>query len=483
MLFSIKEEEKHLFQLVSRAAKDLNFPAYVVGGYVRDRLLNRPSKDMDIVCVGDGIRLAQQIAAQLYPRPKLVVYQRFGTAMIRSGDLEIEFVGARKESYRADSRKPEVEIGTLEDDQNRRDFTINALAVSLVEESYGELIDPFNGLHDLESRIIRTPLEPGRTFSDDPLRMLRAIRFANQLSFEIEPTTLKGLADHRQRLHIVSPERVAIELDKIMRCPKPSVGFKLLFETGLLQLILPELVALYGIEDRNGIAHKDNFFHTLQVVDNCCSRSKNVWLRWSALLHDIGKAPTKRFEPDGVGWTFHGHEVVGARMILGIFRRLRLPLDAKMEFVRKMVSLHMRPISLTKEEVSDSAIRRLIFDAGEDLDELLQLCESDITSKNPRKLARYLEGYELVKKRVGEVSDGDRLRLWQPPITGELIMETFGIGPSREVGVVKTAVREAILDGEIPNEIEAAFEMMLQKGAEIGLKPMANSSDDFKIFG
>lgn len=471
MLFSIKEEEKHLFQLVSRAAKDLNFPAYVVGGYVRDRLLNRPSKDMDIVCVGDGIHLAQQVAAQLYPRPKVTVYQRFGTAMIRSGDLEIEFVGARKESYRADSRKPEVETGTLEDDQNRRDFTINALAVSLNESNYGELIDPFNGLRDLENRIIRTPLEPGRTFSDDPLRMLRAVRFANQLGFEIEPTTLRGLSENRQRLHIVSPERNAIELDKIMRCAKPSVGFKLLFETGILQLILPELVALHGIEDRNGIAHKDNFFHTLQVVDNLCSRSKNVWLRWSALFHDIGKAPTKRFEADG-GWTFHGHEVVGARMIQGIFRRLRLPLDGKMEFVRKMVSLHMRPISLTKEEVSDSAIRRLIFDAGEDLDELLQLCESDITSKNPRKVARYLEGYELVKKRVGEVSDGDRLRLWQPPITGELIMETFGIGPSREVGVVKTAVREAILDGEIPNEMEAAFEMMLQKGAEIGLKPV-----------
>ncbi len=475
MLLSLNKDEEKIFHQIAQAARRLNVEAWVVGGFVRDRLLGRECKDIDVVCVGDGILLAEKVAESLYPRPKVAVFSRFGTAMIRSGDLEIEFVGARRESYRSDSRKPEVEPGTLEDDQNRRDFTINAMAISLNEADFGELIDPFNGLRDLDEKRIVTPLEPGRTFSDDPLRMMRAVRFAAQLNFQIDPATLGGIKRERERLEIVSPERIVVELEKILMSPRPSVGFALMLETGLLELILPELTALRGVEDRNGVAHKDNFWHTLAVLENTCRRSTNIWLRWSAVCHDVGKAPTKRFEPLN-GWTFHGHEVVGARMVPKIFRRLRLPLDSKMEFVKKMVALHMRPISLTKEEVTDSAIRRLIFDAGEDIGELMTLCESDITSKNPRRVARYLEGYELIKQRVAEVSEADRLRLWQPPITGEVIMEAFGIGPSREVGLVKTAVREAILDGMIPNDFEAGYELMLKKGAEIGLSPVEKTS-------
>ncbi len=471
MLLSLNKDEEKIFAQVAAAARAIGVEAWVVGGFVRDRLMGRPCKDIDIVCVGDGILLAEKVAASLYPRPKVAVFQRFGTAMIRSGDLEIEFVGARKESYRSDSRKPEVEPGTLVDDQNRRDFTINALALSLNETDFGNLVDPFNGLRDLDKKRIVTPLEPGRTFSDDPLRMMRAIRFAAQLGFEIDKTTFEGIKKHRARIEIVSPERILTEIEKIIMSPRPSVGFNLMLETGLLELILPEMVALRGVEDRNGMAHKDNFYHTLEVLENTCRRSKNIWLRWAAIFHDIAKPPTKRFEPL-IGWTFHGHEVVGARMVPKIFRRLRLPLDHKMEFVKKMVLLHLRPISLTKEQVTDSAIRRLIFDAGEDLPELMMLCESDITSKNPRKVARYLEGYEMVKERIAAVSEGDKLRLWQPPITGEVIMETFGIGPSREVGIVKTAIREAMLDGLITNEYEAGFQMMLEKGAEIGLRPV-----------
>lgn len=471
MLLSLNKDEEKVFKQVAHAARNIGVEAWVVGGFVRDRLLGRVCKDIDIVCVGDGIRLAENVAGSLYPRPKVAVFARFGTAMIRSGDLEIEFVGARKESYRSDSRKPEVEPGTLEDDQNRRDFTINAMAISLNEHDFGELVDPFNGLRDLDQKRIITPLEPGRTFSDDPLRMMRAIRFAAQLGFEIDPKTFEGIKKHRHRIEIVSPERILTEIEKIIMSPRPTIGFKLMLETGLLELILPEMVALLGVEDRNGMAHKDNFWHTLEVLENVCRRSKNIWLRWAAIFHDIAKPPTKRFEPL-TGWTFHGHEVVGARMVPKIFRRLRLPLDTKMEFVKKMVLLHLRPISLTKEQVTDSAIRRLIFDAGEDLEELMILCESDITSKNPRKVARYLEGYNLVKQRIAEVSEGDKLRLWQPPITGEIIMETFGIGPSREVGVVKTAIREAMLDGVISNEFEAGFQFMLEKGAEIGLFPV-----------
>lgn len=476
MIFSIEPHERKLFELVARCGRELGAPAYVIGGYVRDRLLGRPTKDIDIVCVGDGIRLAEALASKLYPAPKIVVYRRFGTAMLHYEGIEIEFVGARKESYQMDSRKPDVEEGSLEDDQNRRDFTINAMAVSLNEEDFGQILDPFGGLEHLEKKIIKTPLDPGKTFSDDPLRMLRAVRFANQLGFVIDKNTLKGIADNRQRIHIISKERIATELEKILRTANPSVGFNLLFDTGLLQLILPEVSALQGVEDRNGKAHKDNFYHTLEVLDNLCRRSNNIWLRWAALLHDIAKPPTKRFHPD-TGWTFHGHEWLGANMVPRIFRNLRLPMDAKMDYVQKMVRLHLRPISLTKEEVTDSAVRRLLFDAGPDIEDLLLLCESDITTKNPRKMARYLEGYEYLKERMAEVSQADRLRLWQPPITGDIIMQTFEIPPSREVGVIKTAVREAILDGEIPNLFEAGFRRMLEEGARLGLAAKKTATD------
>ena len=472
MLFSILSHERKVFELVAQAARRINVPAYVVGGYVRDRLLGRPTKDIDIVCVGDGIQLAHSLASMLTPMPKVVVYRRFGTAMLRYNNMEIEFVGARRESYREDSRKPEVEQGTLEDDQNRRDFTINALAVSLNEADFGQIVDPFDGLQHLEIQLIKTPLDPEKTFSDDPLRMLRAIRFANQLGFKIDPETFDAIRKYRSRIHIISKERISGELEKILMTPNPSVGFNLLYDCGLLQLIMPEVAALQGVEDRDGRAHKDNFYHTLEVLDNLCRRSNNIWLRWSALLHDIAKPATKRFQR-GVGWTFHGHEWIGANMVPKIFRNLRLPLDGKMDYVQKMVRMHLRPISLTKEQVTDSAVRRLLFDAGPDIEDLMMLCESDITTKNPRKMQRYLEGYNYLKERMAEVNEADRLRLWQPPITGEVIMETFGIEPSREVGIIKTAVREAILDGEIGNSYEESYARMLVEGEKIGLKPIA----------
>lgn len=469
MVFDIEQHERKIFQLIGETAAELNYPVYVVGGYVRDRLLARPSKDIDIVCVGSGITLAENVAARMRPIPRIAVYRRFGTAMLKNSELEIEFVGARRESYRPDSRKPAVEDGTLEDDQYRRDFTINALAASLNEEDFGTIIDPLNGLQDLEDKIIRTPLEPGKTFSDDPLRMMRAIRFATQLGFTIEPHTLAAIGKYKERIKIVSPERISIELNKIIMASVPSVGFKLLFDTGLLQIIFPELVALHGVEKQNGIGHKDNFYHTLQVLDNLSRKSNDLWLRWAALLHDIAKPPTKRFHPDH-GWTFHGHEVVGAKMVPGIFRRFRLPMDSKMKFVQKMVQLHLRPISLTKENITDSAVRRLLFDAGDDIDKLMLLCEADITSKNPRKVQRYLENYEMVRRRLVEVEDKDRLRNWQPPISGEDIMAAFGLSPCREIGVIKNAIREAILEGEIPNEQEAAYQYMLEKGRALGLE-------------
>jgi poly(A) polymerase len=470
MLFNINEEERRVFQLISSTAKKLGFPVYLVGGYVRDRLLSRPCKDVDVVCVGSGIALAQEVAAALRPLPRITVYKRFGTAMIRHGDMEIEFVGARKESYRHDSRKPAVEEGSLEDDQNRRDFTINALAVSLNEEDYGTISDPFQGLEDLEKMILRTPLEPGKTFSDDPLRMMRAIRFSTQLDFTIEPKTLEAISRYKDRIAIVSQERIVDELNKIVSSSRPSKGFLLLFHSGLLKIILPELVALHGIEVRNGRGHKDNFFHTLQVLENLCQHSNNLWLRWAALLHDVAKPPTKRFDPE-LGWTFHGHDALGAAMVPSIFKRLKLPLDHKMKYVQKLVALHLRPIGLTKENITDAAIRRLIVDAGEELDDLMLLCQADITSKNPAKVKKYLDNYELVMERIAEVESKDHLRNWQPPITGEIIMETFGIPPSREVGIIKTAVREAILDGIVPNEYDAAFGFMLDKATEIGLMP------------
>ncbi len=477
MFFSIEPEERKVFKMVGDCASELGIPAYVVGGYVRDRLLGRETKDIDVVCVGDGIQLAEQVASKLSPRPKVVVYRRFGTAMLRCDGIELEFVGARRESYIPDSRKPEVELGTLEDDQNRRDFTINALAVSLNEATFGQIIDPFNGLAHLESKTIKTPLDPGQTFSDDPLRMLRAIRFSNQLGFTIEPNTLNGIKQYKNRLNIISKERITGEVEKILKTPKPSIGFNLLFDTGLLHLFLPEVVALQGVEDRQGRAHKDNFYHTLEVLDNLCKRSDNIWLRWAALLHDIAKPATKRFDKEH-GWTFHGHEWKGANMIPGIFRSMKLPLDSKMEFVKKMVLLHLRPISLTKEQVTDSAVRRLLYDAGTDIEDLMKLCESDITTKNPRKMSRYLEGYEYLKERMAGVSEADRLRLWQPPITGEVIMETFDIPPSKQVGIIKTAVREAILDGLLENDFEAGYARMVEEGAKMGLKPVKGIAEN-----
>jgi len=468
LVFQIRPYEREIFTFVEQAAQELKYPTYVVGGYVRDRLLGIPSKDMDIVCVGNGIELAQQVASKLRPIPRVTVYRRFGTAMLKHKDLEIEFVGARKESYRSDSRKPLVENGSLEDDQNRRDFTINALAVSLNGNDFGTIIDPFGGLYDLEDKTIKTPLEPGKTFSDDPLRMLRAIRFATRLDFEIEENTYKALWKYRNRIRIISQERITTELEKILMTRQPSRGFKMLFDTGLLPIIFPELAALHGVEVKNGVGHKDNFYHTLEVLDNVARKSKNVWLRWAALLHDIAKPPTKRFDPKA-GWTFHGHEALGATMVPRIFRRMKLPMDHKMKFVQKLVRLHLRPISLTKENITDSAIRRLLFDAGNDIDDLMALCEADITSKNKKKVKRYLENYELVRQRLLEVEESDRLRNWQPPIDGEMIMTTFGIGPSRQVGIIKNAIREAILDGDIRNDKDEAFQLMLSEGEKLGL--------------
>ncbi|MCB0666575.1 MAG: HD domain-containing protein [Saprospiraceae bacterium] len=469
MIFAITEEEQEIFRIIQKAALNLQSPTYVIGGYVRDRLLARETKDLDIVCIGDGINLAYEVAGFLRPIPRVTVYKRFGTAMLRHRDREIEFVGARKESYRSDSRKPFVETGSLEDDQNRRDFTINALAVSLNQEDYGQIIDPFNGLMDLEHKIIKTPLEPGRTFSDDPLRMLRAIRFAAQLDFQISQDTLSAISKYRNRIDIVSQERITIELNKILECHQPSRGFRLLFQTGLLYKIFPELAALEGVDIINGIGHKDNFYHTLQVVDNVAAVSHNLWLRWAALLHDIAKPPTKRFDEKS-GWTFHGHEALGAAMIPRLFRKLKLPLDHKMKYVQNLVRLHLRPISLTNENITDSAIRRLLFEAGDDIEDLMILCRADITSKNPNKVQRYLSNYEMVRKSLKEIEEKDRIRNWQPPITGEIIMETFQIPPSREVGVLKTAIREAILDGQIPNEYDDAYDYMLEKGREMGLE-------------
>jgi putative nucleotidyltransferase with HDIG domain len=467
MVFKIKASERKIFEIIQDSARGLGFPSYVVGGYVRDRLLARASKDMDIVCVGSGIKLAENVASRLRPIPRIAVYRRFGTAMIKHNDLEIEFVGARKESYRYDSRKPSVEEGSLEDDQFRRDFTINALAVSLNEHNYGEIIDPFAGINDIESKIIRTPLEPEKTFSDDPLRMMRAIRFATQLNFKIEPETLDAITRYRFRMNIVSKERIAKELEKIIASDIPSIGFKLLYDTGLLEIIFPEMAALQGVEVKNGKRHKDNFYHTLEVLDNIATRTNNIWLRWAAILHDIAKPATKRFHPKS-GWTFHGHEVLGAAMVPRIFKKLKLPLDQKMKYVQKLVRLHLRPISLTKEEITDSAIRRLLFDAGDDLEDLMVLCNSDITSKNEERRRRYAANFELVNQKLQEVEEKDRIRHWEPPISGEIIMETFGLSPSREVGIIKTAIREAILDGHINNTYEDAFAFMLKTAEELG---------------
>ncbi|HLO53686.1 MAG TPA: HD domain-containing protein [Saprospiraceae bacterium] len=468
MVFNIKPYERKVFELIQQSAAELDFPVYVVGGYVRDRLLARESKDLDVVCVGDGIALAEKLASKLRPYPHIAVYKRFGTAMIRHQDLEIEFVGARKESYQSDSRKPAVENGTLEDDQNRRDFTINAMAVSLNEDDYGQIIDPFNGFYDLEKKILRTPLDPDKTFTDDPLRMMRAIRFSTQLDFTIDPITLKSISKNKHRISIISKERISTELEKIILSPKPSVGFKLLFDTGLLHLIFPEMTALYGVEIINKIGHKDNFYHTLEVLDNIAVDSKNLWLRWAAILHDIAKPPTKRFDPN-LGWTFHGHEALGAAMVPRIFKKMKLPLDTKMKYVQKLVMLHLRPIALTNEKVTDSAVRRLLFDAGEDIDDLMTLCKADITSKNEGKVQRYKENYKVLMEKIKEVEEKDHLRNWQPPITGDDIMRLFKLPPSREVGLLKTAIREAILEGEVANNYDDAYAYMMVKAKELNL--------------
>ncbi|NME71276.1 CCA tRNA nucleotidyltransferase [Flammeovirga aprica] len=470
MNFKDTLDKNPIFQIVAQSAQEVGFKTYLVGGFVRDLLLKRPSKDIDIVCVGSGIVLAEQVAKNGGNLP-CNTFKSFGTAMVKFDDYEVEFVGARKESYRRESRKPIVEDGTLEDDQNRRDFTINALAISLNLEDFGDLVDPFGGVDDLKKKNIITPLEPNITFSDDPLRMMRAIRFASQLSFDIDPDTFQAITDNKERIEIVSKERIMDELNKIILSPLPSYGFKLLFTSGLLELIFPEMNNLYGVERRDGKGHKDNFYHTLKVLDNVAEKSDDLWLRWAAILHDIAKPPTKRFNPK-VGWTFHGHEDKGARMVPGIFKRLKLPLNDKMKFVQKLVRLHLRPIALVKKEVTDSAVRRLLFEAGDDVEALMALCRADITSKDDKKVKKYLANFDYVESRLIEVEESDQIRNFQPVITGERIMETFGIKPSREVGQIKDQVREAILDGKIKNTEEEAFPFMVNIGKDLGLTPV-----------
>jgi putative nucleotidyltransferase with HDIG domain len=458
-----------VFDLLRNAVAELDVRAFVIGGYVRDVILGRECKDIDVVVEGSGIDLAKKVASKLGKGTHVNIFKNFGTAMVQLEDIELEFVGARKESYRDHSRKPVVEDGTIQEDQERRDFTINALAVALHNTS-NEIIDPFGGLEDIRNKILRTPLLPDQTYSDDPLRMMRAIRFSSQLGFQIEAESLASISRNKERIRIVSKERIADELNKIVLSPIPSVGFNHLFDTGLLHIIFPEMAALYGVDIVQGKGHKDNFYHTLQVLDNISLHTENLWLRWAAILHDIAKPATKRFEQDH-GWTFHGHEDKGARMVPHIFRNLKLPQNEKMKYVQKLVLLHLRPIVLSKEIVTDSAVRRLLFEAGDDIDDLMTLCSADITSKNKEKVKRYLANFELVKSKLIEIEEKDRLRNWQPPVTGIDIMETFGIKPSIEIGLIKNAIREAMLDGEIPNSFSEAYQFMLKEGEKLGLKP------------
>ncbi len=464
---------KHLvnpvFPLIAESAKDMGCRAFVVGGFVRDMLLGHPSKDIDVVVEGRGIALALKVAEKIGKNIKVRIFKNFGTAMLRFREWEIEFVGARKESYRSSSRKPIVEDGTLEDDQKRRDFTINAMSISLNEPDYGRLTDPFNGLQDLHDKIIRTPLDPDMTYSDDPLRMMRAVRFATQLNFTIETESLNAIGRNAHRIRIVSTERITEELNKIILSPKPSLGFKLLYQTGLLAIIFPEMAALQGAEYKEGKGHKDNFYHTLIVLDNVAAKSDNLWLRWAAILHDIAKPLTKKWV-DGTGWTFHGHEFTGSKMVPKIFRRMKLPMGEQMKYVQKLVALHHRPIVLSQDFVNDSAIRRLLFDAGDNIDDLMSLCDADMSSKIPEKIRQYKKNFEIVRKKLVEIEEKDRLRNWQPPVSGEVIMKTFNIPPGRLVGTIKTAIREAILDGKINNDFNEAFAYMLKEGEKLGLK-------------
>ena len=464
-----------IFSVITIASQNLNLKSFVIGGYVRDFILKRESKkDIDIVTLGDGINLAKEVSSLLPHKPKVQVFKTYGTAMLRFNEMDIEFVGARKESYSKESRNPKVEVGTLEDDQNRRDFTINALAISLSESDYGQLIDPFNGLKDLKNKCIKTPLEPDITYSDDPLRMLRAIRFASQLNFKIQKASLDAITKNASRIGIITKERIIDEIHKILLSPKPSIGFDLMEKTGLLKLIIPELTALKGIDEIEGQKHKDNFFHTLEVVDNISVHSENLWLRWAALLHDIGKAPTKKFSKK-IGWTFHGHEFEGSKMVYQLFKRLKMPLNDKMKFVQKMVLMSSRPIVLANDDVTDSAVRRLIFDAGDHVEDLMTLCEADITTKNATKYKKYHNNFKIVRSKIVEVEERDHIRNFQPPISGENIMTAFNIGPSKEIGLIKEQIKEAILEGHINNNFDEAYELMVELGEKLGLNKTSSN--------